>query len=219
MIAEASSIVLPIVGSADDLHPNAGWRPCGSGAATCSASSQAEPPEGRLGPTERNTMSKLLRAMAVVTVALVAMLTFAAGALADSPRFKSASASGPDAAGNLLVSFRETGLGNTPNPVNYTASADADALYACQNNGGNFPSDPKKQQTSARVEANVTLLSENGNVVGSATLSPPPSTLSCPGGQHAVLASITYTNVQICDTDHNVCRAIPGTFSRTFFNV
>jgi len=164
-------------------------------------------------------MSKLLRAMAVATVALVAMLTFAAGALADSPRFKSATATGPDAAGNLLVSFRETGLGNTPNPVNYTASADANALYACQNNGGNFPSDPKKQQTSARVEADATFLSENGNVTGSVTLSPPPSTLNCPGGQHAVLASITYTNVQICDTDHNVCRAISGTFSRTFFNV
>lgn len=164
-------------------------------------------------------MSKSLRALLVTTVALVAMLTFAAGALADSPRFKSATASGPDASGNLVVNFRETGLGNTPNPVNYTASADATALYACQNNGGNFPSDPKKQQESARVEANATFLSENGNVIGSVTLSPPPSTLTCPGGQHAVLASITYTNVQICDTDHNVCRNIPGTFSRTFFNV
>jgi len=164
-------------------------------------------------------MSKQLRAMLAATVALVAMLTFVSGALADSAKFKSATASGPDASGNLVVNFRETGLGNTPNPVDYTASADANALYVCQNNGGNFPSDPKKQQASARVEANASFLAENGNVTGSVTLSPPPSTLNCPGGQHAVMASITYTNVQICDTDHDVCRNIGGTFSRTFFNV
>jgi hypothetical protein len=156
--------------------------------------------------------------IAMATVA--AMLAFGAvAAVADSPRFKSATASGPDAAGNLLVTFRETGLGNTPNPVNYTASADASALYACQNNGGNFPSDPKKQTTSARVEEDATFLSENGNVNGSVTLSPPRSTLTCPGGQHPVLASITYTNVRITDTDHDVSRNIPGTFSRVFFNV
>lgn len=164
-------------------------------------------------------MKRSLRIIVLATAGLLAAMAFAATALADSPRFKSATATGPDAAGNLLVNFRETGLGNTPNPVDYTASADATALYACQNNGGNFPSDPKKQQESARVEANVTLLSENGNVIGSVTLSPPPSTLDCPGGQHAVLASISYTNVQICDTDHDVCRAIRGTFSRTFFDV
>jgi hypothetical protein len=164
-------------------------------------------------------MSRSLRTIVVATAALVVMLAVTAVALADSPRFKSATATGPDAAGNLAVDFRETGLGNTPNPVNYTASADADALYACQNNGGNFPEDPKKQQESARVEANVTLLSENGNVIGSVTLSPPPTTLDCPGGQNEVLASITYTNVQICDTDHNVCRSIRGTFSRVFFDV
>jgi hypothetical protein len=164
-------------------------------------------------------MSRSLRIIVLASAALVASLAFTASALADSAKFKSATATGPDAAGNLVVNFRETGLGNTPNPVNYTASADADALYACQNNGGNFPSDPKKQQESARVEANATFLSENGNVTGSVTLSPPPSTLDCPGGQHAVLASITYTNVQICDTDHNVCRGIPGTFSRSIINV
>ena len=163
-------------------------------------------------------MRRSLRIIVLTTVALVA-LALTASALADSPRFKTATAAGPDDAGNLVVNFRETGLGNTPNPVNYTASADADALYACQNNGGNFPSDPKKQQVSERVEANATLLSENGNVIGSVPLSPPPATLDCPGGQHPVLAAITYSNVQICDTDHDVCRNIPGTFSRIFFNV
>jgi hypothetical protein len=158
--------------------------------------------------------------IAIATVA-AAVLTFGAvAAVADSPNFKSATASGPAADGSLAVNFRETGLGSTPNPVNYQASADANALYACQNGGGNFPSDPKKQAETGRVTANGTFPSgKNGNVTGSLTLRPPASTLSCPGGQTPVLVSVTYTNVQICDTDHNVCASIPGTFSRTFFTI
>jgi len=118
------------------------------------------------------------------------------------------------------VSFRKTGLGNTPNPVKCKASADAIALYACQNNERNFRGDQKKQQQeSARVEANATFLSKNGNVDRVVMLSAPPSTLYCPGGRHAILASITYTNLQICDTDHDVYRDIRGRFSRTFFEV
>lgn len=157
-------------------------------------------------------------------IALLALLLIAAvpatTASADSANFKSATAAGPDGSGNLAVSFRETGLGNTGNPVDYTATADANALYACQNGGGNFPPDAKKQSATGPVSKSGTFPSgKNGNVTGSLTLNPPPSTLSCPGGQHPVLANITYTNVKICDTDHNVCASIPGTFSRVFFVV
>ncbi len=52
---------------------------------------------------------------------------------------------------------------------------------------------------------------------GSLTLSPPASTLVCPGGQRVVLANISYTNVQIAGGGD--VASIPGTFSRTFFNV
>jgi hypothetical protein len=128
-------------------------------------------------------------------------------------------ATGPDAAGNLDLSFRKTGLGDTSEPINCKASADAIALYACQNNDHNFRGDQKKQQESARVEANASFKPKNGSVDGVVMLSPPPSTLYCPGGQHAMLASITYTNVQISDTDHDVYRDIRGTFFRTFFEV
>jgi hypothetical protein len=167
-------------------------------------------------PSERRTA---MRRIALLVLLLVAAVP-AATALADSPNFKSATATGPDANGNLTVNFRETGLGNTGNPVNYTASADANALYACQNGGGNFPSDPKKQSETGPVSKNGTFPSgKNGNVTGSLTLNPPASTLSCPGGQHPVLANITYTNVKICDTDHNVCASISGTFPRVFFVV
>jgi hypothetical protein len=130
----------------------------------------------------------------------------------------SATASGPAANATLTVIFRETGLGNTGDPVDYTATADGNALYACQNGGGNFPSDPKKQTATGPVSKSGTFPSgKNGNVTGSLTLNPPASTLSCPGGQHPVLANVSYTNVQICDTDHGVCASIAGTFSRVFF--
>jgi hypothetical protein len=158
-----------------------------------------------------------MRRIALFVLLLVVAIP-AAVALADSPNFKSATASGPDANGNLTVNFRETGLGNTGNPVNYTATANGDALYACQNGGGNFPSDPKKQSATGPVSKSGTFPSgKNGNVTGSLVLNPPASTLNCPGGQHAVLANVTYTNVRLCDVDHNVCVSIPGTFSRVFY--
>ena len=158
-----------------------------------------------------------MKRIALLTL-LLAMAVPAATASADSANFKSATASGPDANGNLTINFRETGLGNTGNPVNYTATANGDALYACQNGGGNFPTDPKKRSATGPVSKSGTFPSgKNGNVTGSLTLNPPASTLSCPGGQHPVLVNVSYTNVQICDTDHGVCASIPGKFSRVFF--
>jgi hypothetical protein len=157
--------------------------------------------------------------LAVVIAALASIPT----ALADSPSFDlkhgNTAISGISSTGSITVNFRETGLGNTPNPVNYELSADADALYACQNGGGNFPSDPKKQSVTSKVSTDGVFNPKNGAVTGSLTLNPPASTLNCPGGQHPVLASITYSNVMICDTDHDVCVTFPGPFSRTFFTV
>ena len=46
---------------------------------------------------------------------------------------------------------------------------------------------------------------------------PPASTLDCPGGQHEVLARVSYMNVQVSGGGET--ESIPGTFSRTFFNV
>ena len=91
-----------------------------------------------------------MKRIALLTL-LLAMAVPAATASADSANFKSATASGPAANGNLTVNFRETGLGNTGDPVDYTATADGNALYACQNGGGNFPSDPKKQSATGPV--------------------------------------------------------------------
>ena len=154
--------------------------------------------------------------IAVLSMLVVALA--AVPALAQNPHFLRASASGPNAAGNLAVNFKIAGLGDNET-ITVTATADATAVYGCQNRGGNFPSDPKKTTVSGPVSASGQFTSgQNGQVRGSLTLSPPANTtLTCPGGQHVVLVSVSYTNVQVSGGGDTA--SIPGTFSRTFFNI
>ena len=153
----------------------------------------------------------------LLAAALIAMLAFAAVAVATNAHFIRASASGPNSSGNLVVSFKIAGLGDNET-ITVTTTADATAVYACRNNGGNFPSDPKKTAVSGPVSASGQFTSgQNGQITGSLTLTPPSTTLNCPNGQHQVLVSVSYTNVAVSgggDTE-----SIPGTFSRTFFNI
>lgn len=157
------------------------------------------------------------RPTTVLVAALIAILAFAAVAVAANPHFLRASASGPDRNGELSVNFKIAGLGDNET-ITVTASADATAVYACRNNGGNFPSDPKKTEVSGPVSASGDFTSgRNGQVSGSLTLSPPATTLSCPGGQRRVLVSVSYSNVEV--TGGGDTAAIPGTFSRVFFDI
>jgi hypothetical protein len=154
----------------------------------------------------------------ILGVAIAAVLLFALPASAASAHFVRASATGPDAAGDLTVNFKIAGLGDNVTTT-VTASADATALYACRNNGGNFPSDPKKQEVSGPVSASGDFTSgKNGQITGSLTLSPPASTLDCPSGQTEVLARVSYTNVAVSEPNAGT-QPIPGTFSRVFFDV
>jgi hypothetical protein len=160
-----------------------------------------------------------MRRLLLLSLSLLLLVSFTAQAVfAQNPHFLKASAAGPNADGTLTVSFKIAGLGDTVTTT-VTASADATAVYACRNNGGNFPSDPKKQTVSGPVSASGEFTSgKNGQIVGSLTLSPPASTLDCPSGQREVLASVTYTNVQVSSPDAGTAD-IPGTFSRIFFNI
>jgi hypothetical protein len=133
-------------------------------------------------------------------------------ALADSPHFVSASASTSGA--NLVVKFKEAGLG-TNQLINYEATADATATYVCVNNGGGNPSAKNKTTVSGPVSATGAFSSgKNGSVSASLTLSPPgPGSFSCPNGQDLELAQVTYTNVAITDTTNGITEPIPGTFT------
>jgi hypothetical protein len=152
----------------------------------------------------------------VVLTALVLLSLLTSVAFAGNPHFVQASASGPAADGTLLVNFKIAGLGSTVTTT-VTASADATAVYACRNNGGNFPADPKKQEATGPVSSSGQFTSgRNGQITASLTLYPPDSTLSCPNGQHQVLASVSYSNVAVSEPEAGT-QSIPGIFSRIFY--
>ncbi len=159
-------------------------------------------------------MSKSLRWIVVATVALVTSMAFAAGALADAPKFHSATSS-VNNAGALVASFDERGLGNTN--IDYTLTADATAEYACINGGGKHPQAANKETVNAEVSGNGSFEPKNGRVLASLSAGPPSAgSFSCPNGQRLVLASVSYTNIVLTDTTNNVSTTLADA-SRTFF--
>ncbi len=169
----------------------------------------------KVASEKRNRRSKLFALLPLV------LMNFAAGiGLAQSPHFISESASGPDRDGNLIVSFKEAGLGSNVS-IAYDATASATATYACINGGGNNPKATNKETVSGPVSATGTFSSgKNGSISQSLTVGPPsPGSFSCPGGQAMVLADVSYTNVSIMDTTDGIAENIPGTFARVFFKL
>lgn len=164
-----------------------------------------------------NDMSRYSASKLLSLVPLLVLGFTSSVALAQSPHFISAGASGPDSSGNLAVSFKEAGLGSNT-LITYSATADASATYACVNNGGKHPQAANKQTFNGPVSASGTFSSgKNGSISQSLTLEPPDAgSFSCPSGQSMVLWNVTYTNVAITDTSNGVSEAIPGTYSRNF---
>jgi len=135
--------------------------------------------------------------------------------LLTSPHFISASATLSGA--NVVVSFKEAGLGNNQ-LITYEATATATATYLCINNGGNHPQAANKETVSGPVSATGTFSSgKNGQVTASLTLTPPDAgDFHCPPGQKMVLAQVTYTNITLTDTTDNVTTSVdsgPLTFT------
>lgn len=160
------------------------------------------------------------RTITLLSTLLLTFLLATSSVFAANPHFIGGQtrASGPDAAGNLTVSFKIAGLGANET-LTITATADATAVYACRNNGGNFPADPKKQEVSGPVSASGEFTSgKNGQITASLTLNPPATTLTCPPGQHLVLASVSYSNVTVTAEGAGV-QSILGTFSEVYYNV
>jgi hypothetical protein len=158
-------------------------------------------------------MSRSLRLILMAT-ALVAAMAFAASASADAPKFHSAT-SAVNGSGALVASWDERGLGNTN--IDYTLTADASAVFACINGGGNHPQAANKETVNAEVSANGSFEPRNGRVQASLTAGPPSAgSFTCPGGQRLVLASVSYTNIVLTDTSNGVSTSLPDA-SRTFF--
>ncbi|PWK84314.1 hypothetical protein C8D88_109400 [Lentzea atacamensis] len=154
----------------------------------------------------------------ILAVLAAAALAFVSATPASAAVVLTATASAPSDAGALTVSFRIGGFPNVGASVTVQTAAKMTAVYACQNHGGNFPSDPKKTQVVSALSATgkfkVSLL---GEVSGQLTITPPAPTLTCPKGQHVVLVSMSYDEVTVVSgsTTHNVA----GTFSRVYLNI
>ena len=161
-------------------------------------------------------MSRTLRLMLLATVALVASMAFAGSALAQAPKFHAVD-SAVNNDGALVVSWDERGLGNEN--VDYTLTADATAVYACINKGGNHPEAANKETINSEVSAEGSFEPKNGRIQASLTAGPPSAGyFSCPNGQRLVLASVAYTNIVLTDTTNGVT-ATPPDASRVFLAV
>ncbi len=159
-----------------------------------------------------------MKLLIALTAGTFLALASATAAFATSPHFISASAqlSGT----NLVVSFKEAGLGNNV-LIHEVASADATAMYACINGGGNHPQAANKETVHGPVTASGDFPSgKNGNIVGSLTIAPVgPGDFSCPPDQTLVLGKVLYENVAITDTTNGVTQAISGSFCVSTLNL
>jgi hypothetical protein len=139
-----------------------------------------------------------MKKLSILTCTMIALAGFMAITVwAQNPHFLKCSASGINSDGTLDVCFKIAGLGSNQS-LDVTASAHADAVYACRNRGEQCPNAANKVNVQADVMASGTFTSgKNGQITDCLTLNPPPTSLTCPPGQRLELVSVTYTNVQV----------------------
>jgi hypothetical protein len=149
------------------------------------------------------------RFMILLSMFVLGMGVIASAAVARpaSPHFISASAARDGA--DLVVSFKIAGLGSFAT-VAVATTATITRTDACVNGGGNVPTDAKKKTTSGTITTSDRFPVENGQVTGTLTLTPPASTLKCPGGQTATLQSLSYSSVSVSGAE--ITQQIPSTF-------
>ena len=93
---------------------------------------------------------QVIKSVLVATIALVVGLVMASPASAVAAKFHSVDSS-VSGSGALVVSFDERGLGN--GNIDYVLMADASAVYACINGGGNHPQAANKETVNDDVSA------------------------------------------------------------------
>jgi hypothetical protein len=143
-------------------------------------------------------------------IGIIAVLSLMALALAAVPalaangnaHFIKNATSVTQSGNNLTATFKEAGLA-AGSVETITLSATATTTYACVNGGGQIPDAANKQTTSTTVSTSGQFTADqNGNVVGSLTLTPPgpeTNTLVCPPGQTETLQSVNYSNITLTD--------------------
>src|SRR6266403_3953512 len=159
-----------------------------------------------------------MKKLSILTLTMIALSGFMATTVrAQNPHFLKCGASGVNSDGSLNVSFTIAGLGSNQS-IDVTASAHADAVYACKNNGQQCPNAANKVNVQSDVSASGTFTSgKNGSITACLAVEPPDTTLTCPGGQRLVLVSVSYTNLSVSAPGAGTAAVPPGTFAANFF--
>jgi hypothetical protein len=118
-------------------------------------------------------------------------------ALANA-NFHYANASVDKSTGDLAVSFKLSGLGNTITSADVQLTAGGTAEYSCINNGGHHPSATNKETVNGPVSGGGSFPVRNGSVTGTITASPVDAgNFSCPGGQTMYLTAVSYSGMTV----------------------
>jgi hypothetical protein len=157
-----------------------------------------------------------MKKLSILTCTMIALGFMATIVWAANPHFLKCSANGVNSDGTLDVCFTIAGLGSNET-IDVTASAHADAIYGCLNHGQKCPNAANKVEVSTDVSTTGTFTSgKNGSIRACLTVDPPPTTLTCPGGQKLVLVSVSYTPLSVSAPGAGDCNP-SGTFSANFF--
>jgi hypothetical protein len=152
---------------------------------------------------------------ALMTAPAIGATAFAAS---GNAHFIKSATSGSLSGSNLVVSFKEAGL-SSGSTETIQSTANTATTYECVNNGGKNPKASNKTTTVTQVSQTGTFTADqNGNLIGSQTLSPPSATdlgFSCPSGQTVTFVGVTYSNVSVTDLTSGASTSLPGTFSYT----
>jgi hypothetical protein len=130
----------------------------------------------------------------LLTLLMVFVLTVTT-VFAGSPHFTTVDVTRND--NSITVSGKEAGLGNETQ-VHIEVSADA----LCINPGKKHPKADNKESLNAAGDFPVQNGKADFELTLTATFQPdcsPPMT-------------VVFTNIVVCDTEHNVCKNIPGTY-------
>jgi len=157
-----------------------------------------------------------MRALTLFGLACITSVTFAQSAQFHDRQTRVSSFVtnvNSDDFGDLTVSFKASGLGNTEGLADVVLTVDptSEAAFRCRNSGGNCPEAANKSQLQdTQVEGQFPI--RNGQVTGSLTFPAPVATDFCPGGQEEVLVGVTYVNVTISLPDFGISQSF-GTFT------
>jgi hypothetical protein len=151
---------------------------------------------------------KRLMFILVAAVAVCAVMVFAPGiVLAQNPHFiDSKTKAVIESDGDLAVSFKEAGLGDTA--TDYVLSATANVTCTCVSKSGQCPQAANKVTFSEDTSTGGTFDPKNGTVSATLTITAPgcpdSSPPTCGNGQRFELSAIGYTDISLEDTTHMV---------------